>query len=116
MYYTTTVRLSVEGAPSEPLSGVMVSLFDRDTFTPDDFLGTEMTDTHGEAHFRFTSEQYMDIDDQMGGVMPDLYVKVFDASGEMVLSTRADTVPNTARKQIHVGVPMALVEQHQLRS
>lgn len=114
MQYTTTVRLVLEGTPAQPIPGVMVSLYDHDRFGRDDFLGTEMTNTDGEARFRFTSDHFTDVDERLGGVMPDLYAKVFDAQGTEVLCTRAETIFNAPVKQITVPVSRELAERHGL--
>ena len=54
--FETTVKLFVEESPSEWLSCAVVYLYDRDRLSRDDFLGMDITDSYGEARFRFTSE------------------------------------------------------------
>jgi hypothetical protein len=110
MYFSTVVRV-VAADTSRGIPGAKVSLFDRDSFTPDDRLGTGTTDEKGEVRFEYTSEQFVDIDDRLGGVFPELYAVVYDAHDEVVLSTRADAVDNTPRKYMTVTVPVELARR-----
>jgi hypothetical protein len=104
MYYTTTVRLVAAEDPERGIPGVQVSLFDRDTFSRDDVLGTATTDASGEARFDYSSEQFVDLDDRVGGIFPELFVVAYARDGEKVVSTRSDAVDNTPRKRITVAV------------
>jgi hypothetical protein len=108
MYFSTVVRVLAAGS-GRGIAGAKVSLFDRDAFTPDDLLGTGTTDGSGEVRFDYTSEKFVDIDDHLGGVFPELYAVVYDAEGRVVVSTKDDTVDNTPRKFITVAVPADLV-------
>ena len=112
--YETTVKLFVEGAPTEWIACAIVCLYDRDRISRDDFLGTEMTNTYGEATFRFTEAQFLDLDERLGGSLPELYVKVFGADGECVLSTRVDATRNTVPALIRVPVDRELAHRHGL--
>ena len=114
MYFTTTVKLVTDESSSQPLAGVHVALYDRDTFTRDDLLGTQVTDGHGEARFEYTSDNFVDADDRMTGQMPDLYVVVYDADNRKVLSTREDVINNTPQKSITVRVDRDLATRHGL--
>lgn len=105
MHFTTIVKLVLEDSTDTALANVKVALFDRDLISRDDPLGTAVTDEEGEARFQYTSEQFVDLDDKLtGSEFPDLYAVVYDSHGEVVLSTRRDVVPNTARKKITVPV------------
>ena len=114
MYYTTTVKLVLAESPSSPLSNVKVALYDRDRITPDDLLGTSETDAAGEARFQYTTEMFDDLDEKIGGEMPELYAVVYDAGQKVVLSTRSEAEENLARKRITVPVPQELAARHQL--
>lgn len=114
MDFETTVKLFVADDPTEWISSVIVCLYDRDRVTRDDHLGMNITNPYGEAVFRFTSDEYMDLDDRLGGSLPELYVKVFDSEGHCVVSTRADAVRNDARTLIQVPIPRELAERHGL--
>lgn len=104
MHYMTTVRLVAADDPERGIAGVKVALFDHDTISRDDSLGTAVTDTDGEARFDYESEEFVDLDDRIQGVFPDLYVVAYGPDGEKVVTTRDDTVRNTPRKRITVAV------------
>jgi hypothetical protein len=104
MHYTTVVKVVEEGS-NRALSGLKVSLFDRDTFSRDDLLGSGETDSGGEVRFDYKSEDFVDLDDRLGGVFPELYCVVYRADGGELHSTKADAVDNTPRKYITVAVP-----------
>ncbi len=104
MYYRTIVRIVSAEQPARPVSGIRVSLFDHDTFLKDDLLGTGTTDAAGEASIQYNSDQFVDVDDRLTGVFPDLYVVIHGAGDEVVLSTREEMVRNTPRKEITVAL------------
>lgn len=114
MEYQTRVKLFVEGSPNEWISGAIVCLYDRDRVTRDDHLGTDVTDVYGEATFRFTEEQFMDVDDMVGGALPELYVKVYDSDGKCVLSTRSEAAANAVPDLIRIPVDRELARRHRL--
>jgi hypothetical protein len=112
--YQTKVKLFVEGAPTEWISGAIVCLYDRDLISRDDRLGTEVTNVYGEAVFRFSADQYVDIDDRIGGELPELYVEVYDAEGKRVLTTRSRALANAVPELIQVPIDRELVRRHRL--
>jgi hypothetical protein len=114
LQYETTVKLYVEESPSEWISCAVVYLFDRDRLSRDDFLGMDITDSYGEAHFRFDSTQFLDLDDRLGGALPELFVKVFGRDDRLMLSTRASAARNQVPKLLRVGIPRALAREHGL--
>lgn len=114
MEYETTVKLFVADAPTDWIACAIVCLYDRDRISRDDPLGMNVTNSYGEAKFRFTADEYLDIDDRVGGNLPELYVKVFDSDGGCVLSTRADARRNTVPNLIQVPVERELAERHGL--
>jgi hypothetical protein len=103
MHYTTVVKVVEEGS-NRPLSGLQVSLFDRDTFSRDDLLGSGETDAGGEVRFDYSSDQFVDLDDRIGGIFPELYAVVY-RDGAQLYSSKADAVNNTPRKFITLAVP-----------
>lgn len=113
MEYHTTVKLVVDDEQARPIPGIQVTLFDRDRLTRDDELGTATTDAAGEAEFRFSSRDFMDVDEMLGGEYPDLYAVLRAPSGETLLSTRALAVDNSVARQLCIRVPAELVAQHQ---
>ena len=114
MHFTTTVTLHTDETPSCPLPGIRVALFDRDLLSDDDPLGSALTDEQGDARFLFSAADFADLDDRIRGAAPDLYVIVHDASGNVVLSTRAEAAENAAQKRINVRVPRGVAVQHSL--
>lgn len=117
MLLTTRVRLVLAEAPETGLPGVKVSLFDRDIQDEDDLLGTEVTDTEGEALFAFDSDLYTDAEDQPEWrieSLPDFYVVVYDAQDRVVLSTRSEALQNNLPRRFTVPVSRERVEKHEL--
>ena len=114
MEYRTRVKLFIEGSPSEWVSGAIVCLYDRDRVSRDDHLGTDVTNAYGEADFRFTEAQFLDVDDRVGGSLPELYVRVYDADGRCVLSTRARARPNAVPNLLPIAIDRELARRHRL--
>lgn len=114
MHYTTTVKVCAADQTDRVFAGVRVALYDRDTFTPDDLIGSGTTDENGEARFDYGSDKFVDLDDRLTGVFPDLYVVVYDAGGNKVHSSRAETEANMPRK--HVPVFLSADEAERVRA
>ena len=104
----------MDGSASEWIVGAIVCLYDRDRLSRDDHLGTDSTDVFGEATFRFTAAEFLDMDDQLGGNLPELYVKVFGPDGACILSTRADAARNTVPDLIRIPISREVARQHRL--
>jgi hypothetical protein len=95
MLLTSRIKFVLSEDQTTGLTGVKVSLFDRDLKDEDDFLATGTTDAQGEILFRFDSEQYMDEEDRplwQKESLPDLYIVAYDSSGKEVFSTRSEAV------------------------
>jgi hypothetical protein len=114
MQYEMKVKLFVRQAPTEWISCAIVCLYDRDRLSPDDQLGMDVTDSYGEATFRFSDADFLDVDDRIGGSLPELYVRVYDSAGECVLSTRAEAARNTVPELIRIPVDRELATRHGL--
>lgn len=114
MHHTTRVKLFLEEAPSEWIACAVVCLYDRDRLSRDDHLGMDITDVYGEATFTFRDEDFVDVDDRLGGSLPELYVKVFASDGACVLSTRALAVRNAIPALIRVPIRRDVARQHGL--
>jgi hypothetical protein len=112
--YRTKVKLVLEDAGGEWVSGAIVCLYDRDRLTRDDHLGTNVTNLYGEAEFRFSSRDFLDLDDRIGGSLPELFVKVYDSDGRCVITTRAAAEPNAVPALIRVAIPRKLALAHGL--
>jgi hypothetical protein len=112
--YSTTVKLFVEGSPSEWLPCAIVYLYDRDRVSRDDFLGMEITNEYGEATFHFRAGDFVDVDDRLGGALPELYIKVYGRDDRYMLSTRAAARRNEVPSLIRIGVERELAREHGL--
>lgn len=110
--YSTTVKLYIDGSPSEWLACAIVYLYDRDRLSRDDFLGMEITNEYGEATFNFRSAEFVDVDDRMGGPLPELYIKVYGRDDRFMLSTRAVARRNDVPSLISIGVSRELALEH----
>ncbi len=82
----------VEEESGKPLQGLRVRAFDKDLIFSDD-LGTTSTDAQGKFEIRFTEAQFRDF----GETTPDLYIRVFDASGKKLLYTTEKAVRKDAQ-------------------
>jgi hypothetical protein len=117
MLLTTRVKFVLAESPTTGIPGVKVELYDRDSNDEDDLLATEVSDDQGEILFSFDSEEYADAEDQelwRLESLPDQYVKVYDAQGQIVLSTRSETLEDQLPKLITVPISQELVDQHGL--
>lgn len=117
MLLTTRVRLVVAESPTTALPGVKVYLYDRDLNDQDDLLATGVSDEQGEILFSYNSETYTDAEDQelwRLESLPDLYVKVYNAHDQIVLSTFSETQTDKLPKLITVPISQAQVDQHGL--
>lgn len=111
------VQLVIAQEPKKVLPNVKVSLYDRDWKSDDDFLGTDITDAKGEIFFQFDEAKYKDDEDGPDWrieSLPDLYVNVYDAQGNVVYSTRDAVERDKFPKLLVVPVPRAIVEKHAL--
>ena len=114
MEHETKVKLFVDGAPAEWISCAIVCLYDRDRLSRDDQLGMNITNVYGEATFRFDDSEFLDLDDRIGGALPELYVKVFDSEGNCVVSTRAEAARNAVPDLIRIPIDRELARRHGL--
>lgn len=122
MEYVTVVRVLVEGTRA-PLAGVHVELYDRDERSEDDLLGHGATNQFGEVMFHYTTRDFADsptgLDDsglrlRNRDTVPDLYAVVYDAQGNVVLSTRAAATVNKAPEHLLVLISPDVAASHRL--
>ena len=66
------------------MAGLQVKAFDKDLFF-DDKLGTSVTDAKGQFRIDFSSFDFSLLPDIE--MVPDVYVRVFDAAGKKLLYT-----------------------------
>jgi hypothetical protein len=76
----------VEAESGRPLEGLRVRGYDKDLLK-DDYLGEVTTDAAGAFELRYSEMQFRDFNE----TLPDLYLEVYDASGErLLLSTKKE--------------------------
>lgn len=74
----------VEEESGKPLAGLQVSAFDKDILF-DDKLGLAITDAAGSFRIDYSQLNFSSI---FGAeTMPELYIRIFDASGKKLLYT-----------------------------
>ncbi len=115
MILAVRVKLVVAEDPAQAVPGVQVSLYDRDAITEDDLLDSGVSDAQGQVHFRFDSDQFKDVDDEPEwriDSLPDLYVVVTDARGQLILSTRDRAIDNKLPNEIRVPIGRELLQAH----
>ena len=111
MILAVRIQLALIEDPGMPLSNVRLMLYDRDENDPDDFLAEGHTNDRGEVLLSFDSDRYTDQEDQekwRTESLPDLYVVVYSADGEAILSTRAQAQIDKLPRVIQVAIPRVL--------
>ena len=78
----------------QPLSGLTVSLYDKDLFF-DDVLGTTLTDDDGNFKMIYRTEAFRDFFEQK----PDIYLKVLDKTGQTLYSSRKAVRSEAGREE-----------------
>ncbi len=101
-----------------PIPNVKVSLFDKDSFSDDDLLGTRPTNRSGQATFSFSRADFADrfgmLDDDIrpgrGAMTPELYAVVHGIDGAIIPATQSqiDAAPPYV---IHIPIAQNLVSQ-----
>ena len=108
------VQIVREDDHRKGLPNVTVALYDRDWKSDDDLLGTEVTDAKGEIFFQFDEKKYKDGEDGPDWrieSLPDLYVNLLDAKGNVVYSTREVTEKDKFPQLLVVPVPKSIAEK-----
>ncbi len=77
------VRGKVTDESGQSLSGLTVSLYDKDLLF-DDILGTTLTDANGDFKFIYSTEAFRDLFEKR----PDVYLKVLDSEGKTLYTSR----------------------------
>lgn len=77
------VRGRVADKQGKGLSGLIVSLYDKDLFF-DDKLGQTETDVNGDYSLTYHTEDYRDVIERK----PDIYVKVLDQKGDTLYTSK----------------------------
>jgi hypothetical protein len=82
----------VEQGSKRPLAGLRVRAYDKD-WVFDDKLGDTLTDAAGRFEISYTEAQFRDAEE----TLPDLYLRVYDASGEKLLFSSEKAVRRSAQ-------------------
>jgi hypothetical protein len=78
----------VEQESGKPLSGLRVRAYDKDLLI-DDKLGLDaVTDSAGKFEISYTEAHFRDLNE----TEPDIYIRVYDASGKKLLYTTEKAV------------------------
>jgi Transthyretin-like family len=93
----------VEEESGRPLEGLVVRAYDKDILF-DDKLGSVATNAKGEFELAYTETQFRDFNE----TQPDLYLKVFDASGrKLLLSTKKQVRQAEVLERYDLRIPRA---------
>jgi carotenoid cleavage dioxygenase len=92
----------VESESGRPLEGLIVRAYDKD-LVKDDYLGDTRTDAQGHFKLAYTEVQFRDLHE----TLPDLYLRIFDASGAKLLHTTEDAVRANAlvEERFEIRIP-----------
>jgi hypothetical protein len=96
----------VEEESGKPLAGLQVRAFDKDILF-DDKLGVALTDAAGA--FRINYSQ-LDFSSFLGTeTMPELYIRIFDATGKKLLFTSEKAIRNEPQveERYDIKIPKA---------
>lgn len=77
----------VEHGSGRPLAGLVVRAFDKDRLY-DDLLGAAMTDAEGRFELLYSGEDFQELFESR----PDIYLRVYDASGRNEIHTTESSV------------------------
>ena len=94
----------VETETGQPLEGLLVRGYDKDLIK-DDHLGDTRTDAAGRFEIAYSEVQYKDLHE----TLPDLYLRIFDASGKRLLHTTENAVRANALvlERFEIRIPRA---------
>ena len=93
-----------EEESDRPLAGLLVRAYDED-LVKDDHLGDAFTDAAGAFEIQYTEAQYRDFHE----TLPDLYLRIYDASGKRLLHTTEKNVRKNALvvERFEIRIPAA---------
>ena len=94
----------VEEESGKPLEGLLVRAYDKDLIV-DDHLGDTRTDAAGSFEISYSEAQYRDLNE----TLPDLYLRIFDASGKRLVHSTEDAVRSNAKvsERFDIRIPRA---------
>lgn len=93
-----------EEESGRPLEGLLVRAYDQDLVF-DDHLGDTHTNAAGHFELSFSEAQFQDLLE----TLPDLYLRVFDASGKRLLHSTEREVRRNAQnaERFEIRIPRA---------
>lgn len=94
----------VEEESGRPLEGLIVRAYDKDLIV-DDHLGDVRTSTEGRFEIEYSETQFRDLHE----TLPDVYLRVFDATGKRLLHTTENAVRANAQvvERFEIRIPRA---------
>ena len=94
----------VEEESGKPLEGLRIRAYDKDWIF-DDKLGDTLTDGSGKFEISYTEAQFRDLEE----TLPDVYIRIYDASGKKLLYTSEKAVRRSAQivERFDVKIPRA---------
>jgi Transthyretin-like family len=97
----------VQADTEKPLQGLLVRAYDKD-LVRDDHLGDTHTDSAGRFEIVYTEAQFRDFNE----TLPDVYLRVFDASGKRLLYSTEKAVRKSAlvTERFEIRIPQAQLE------
>jgi hypothetical protein len=94
----------VEEESGKALEGLLVRAYDKDLIS-DDHLGDTHTDASGGFEIEYSEIQFRDLHE----TLPDLYLRIFDASGKRLLHSTERQVRRNALvvERFEIRIPKA---------
>ena len=98
------IGTAVEEESGRPLPGLRVRAFDKDLLL-DDHLDDAITNAEGRFEISYTEANFRGFHE----TLPDVYIRVYDASGERLLYTTERAVRKNAElvERFEVKIPRA---------
>ena len=93
-----------EEESDRPLEGLLVRAYDEDLLK-DDHLGDCITDAAGAFEIQYTEAQFRDLHE----TLPDVYLRIYDASGKRLLHSTEKNVRKNALvvERFDIRIPRA---------
>ena len=94
----------IEEESGRPIEGLLVRAYDKDLIV-DDHLGDTRTNAAGQFEISYSEVQFRDLNE----TLPDLYLRVYDASGKRLLHSTEDAVRANAKvvERFEIRIPRA---------
>ncbi len=94
----------LEEESGRPLEGLLVRGYDKDLLR-DDHLGDVRTNAAGHFELSYSEESFRDFNE----TLPDVYVRIFDPTGERLLHTTENAVRPNAKvvERFEIRIPRA---------